>query len=386
MISATIDVELDHIPTMLCCRTSTFGNMTVIDDVPSPDTDATKAFGSRVMGIVNDSAIGLLLSIGHQTGLFDAMAAIPGATSSEVASAAGLNERYVREWLGGMVSADIVEYEPQSKTYTVPAHHLPALTRAGGLDNVAKMAQHIALLGEVEQDIIGCFRNGGGLGYSRYPRFHAVRAEEVREIFDSAVVDKILPLADDLPARLRAGIDIADFGCGSGHAINLLAKTFPESRYTGYDFAADALQTGEAEAKELGLSNVTFKAQDLAQLDIAETFDAILVFDAIHDQAQPAKVLANIHRALRPGGVFLMVDIKASSNLEDNREIPWASWLYTVSTMHCMTVSLSEGGAGLGTAWGEQLALSMIGDAGFTEVRVAGIDVDPFNNYYVARK
>jgi SAM-dependent methyltransferase len=386
MISATIDVELDHIPTMLCCRASTFGNMTVIDDVPAPDTDATKAFGSRVMGIVNDSAIGLLLSIGHQTGLFDAMAAIPGATSSEVASAAGLNERYVREWLGGMVSADIVEYEPQSKTYTVPAHHLPALTRAGGLDNVAKMAQHIALLGEVEQDIIGCFRNGGGLGYSRYPRFHAVRAEEVREIFDSAVVDKILPLADDLPARLRAGIDIADFGCGSGHAINLLAKTFPESRYTGYDFAADALQTGEAEAKELGLSNVTFKAQDLAQLDIAETFDAILVFDAIHDQAHPAKVLANIHRALRPGGVFLMVDIKASSNLEDNREIPWASWLYTVSTMHCMTVSLSEGGAGLGTAWGEQLAVSMIGDAGFTEVRVAGIDVDPFNNYYVARK
>ena len=313
MISPTIDVDVDHIPAIPCRGDGTVEKMTVIDDVPAPDTEATKAFGSRVMGIVNDSAIGLLLSIGHQTGLFDAMATLPGATSSEIASAAGLNERYVREWLGGMVSADIVEYEPQSKTYTVPAHHLPALTRAGGLDNVAKMAQHIALLGEVEQDIIGCFRNGGGLGYSRYPRFHAVRAEEVRAIFDSAVVDKILPLADGLPARLRAGIDIADFGCGSGHAINVLAKTFPESRCTGYDISADALQTGQAEATELGLTNVTFKAQDLAQLEIADAFDAILVFDAIHDQAQPAKVLANIHRALRPGGVFLMVDVKANA-------------------------------------------------------------------------
>jgi len=360
--------------------------MTVIDDVPAPDTAATKAFGSRVLGILNDAATGLLLSIGHQTGLFETMAGLPGATSSEIASAAGLDERYVREWLGGLVSADVIEYEPQSATYTMPAHHVPVLTRAGGLDNVAKMTQHIALLGEVEQDIIGCFRNGGGLDYSRFPRFHAVRAEEVREMFDNAVVGKVLPLAQDLPARLRAGIDIADFGCGSGHAINLLAKTFPESRCTGYDFADEALQTGRAEAAELGLSNVTFQCQDLAKMDVSEAFDAILVFDAIHDQAHPATVLTNIHRALRPGGVFLMVDIKASSNLEDNREIPWASWLYAVSTMHCMTVSLSAGGAGLGTAWGEQLAVSMLGDAGFSQVQVAEIDIDPFNNYYVARK
>ena len=152
------------------------------------------------------------------------------------------------------------------------------------------------------------------------PPLSRLAAEEVREIFDDAVVDKILPLADDLPARLRAGIDIADFGCGSGHAINVMAKTFPDTRCTGYDFSTEALRTGRAEAAELGLSNVPFEAKDLARLDIAEAFDAILVFDAIHDQAHPAKVLANIHRALRPGGVLLMVDVKASSNLEDNRE------------------------------------------------------------------
>ena len=111
-----------------------------------------------------------------------------------------------------------------------------------------------------------------------------------------------------------------------------------------------------------------------------------MVFDAIHDQVHPDQVLTNIRRALRTGGDLLMVDMKASSELEQNRQIPWASWLYTVSTMHCMTVSLSAGGAGLGTVWGQELAISMLADAGFTEVNIAEVDSDQFNNYYIARK
>jgi len=97
-------------------------------------------------------------------------------------------------------------------------------------------------------------------------------------------------------------------------------------------------------------------------------------------------VLRNIYRALRPGGVFLMVDIKASSQLEENIGVPLATYLYTVSAMHCMSVSLASGGVGLGTAWGRQLALSMLADAGFTEVRVEQIETDPINYYYVAQK
>ena len=124
----------------------------------------------------------------------------------------------------------------------------------------------------------------------------------------------------------------------------------------------------------------------MAQLDIAETYDVITAFDAIHDQAQPARVLENIYRALRPGGIFLMVDIKGSSRLEDNIGIPLAPYLYTVSTMHCMSVSLGLDGAGLGTVWGRQLATSMLANAGFTDVAVNEIESDPLNYYYVARK
>jgi hypothetical protein len=97
-------------------------------------------------------------------------------------------------------------------------------------------------------------------------------------------------------------------------------------------------------------------------------------------------VLANIYRALRPGGVFLMVDIKASSRVEDNIGVPFAPYIYTASTMHCMTVSLGLDGDGLGTAWGPQLATSMLADAGFGDVQVREIESDPINFYYVARK
>lgn len=124
----------------------------------------------------------------------------------------------------------------------------------------------------------------------------------------------------------------------------------------------------------------------MSKLDVTDAYDVITVFDAIHDQAHPARVLENIYRALRPGGVLLMVDIKASSQLEDNIGVPLATYLYAVSTMHCMSVSLGLDGDGLGTCWGQQLATSMLADAGFPDVTVNEIESDPINNYYIARK
>jgi SAM-dependent methyltransferase len=211
-------------------------------------------------------------------------------------------------------------------------------------------------------------------------------AEVSGEVFDAALVDVILPFAPALPDRLRAGVDVADFGCGSGHAVNVMARAFPASRFTGIDFSDEGLAAGRTEAEHLGLTNVRFEAHDVAAMDVAEAYDAITAFDTIHDQAHPDRVLHNIHRALRSGGVFLMVDVKASSHLEDNVGVPLATYLYTVSTMHCMSVSLAFGGAGLGTAWGRQLASSMLDDAGFKDVRVEEIETDPINYYYIARK
>lgn len=349
-------------------------------------TETTDEFSERMVGAIDSASLAILLSIGHQTKLFDTMAELPPATSAQIADAAGLDERYVREWLGGVVTCRVVDYDPASQTYSVPRHRAAALTRAAGPDNLSRVAQFIPLLGEVEQKIIGCFHSGGGLSYSEYPRFHKLMAEESGEVFDAALVDVILPMAEGLPDRLRAGVDVADIGCGSGHAINVMAQAFPASRFTGIDFSDEGLSVGAAEARTLGLANATFLQADVAALDAAEAYDVITAFDAIHDQAQPARVLHNIYRALRPGGVLLMVDVKASSQLEDNVGVPLAAYLYTVSTMHCMSVSLGLDGAGLGTCWGRQLATSMLADAGFGGVQVHEVESDPFNNYYVAGK
>jgi 2-polyprenyl-3-methyl-5-hydroxy-6-metoxy-1,4-benzoquinol methylase len=349
------------------------------------DAVTTEQFAERIVGAIDSASLAILLSIGHQTGLLDAMAGLPPATSSEIADAAGLNERYVREWLGGLTTARVVQYRAENETYSLPAEYAAVLTRAAGPDNLARVAQFIPMLGEVEQKIIDCFRHGGGLPYSAYPRFHTVMAEQSGEVVDAALVGVVLPLADGLPLRLAAGVDVADIGCGSGHAVNVMAQTYPASRFTGIDFSDEGLSVGRAEAQRLGLTNASFGAEDVAELDVADAYDVITVFDAIHDQAQPARVLANIARALRPGGVFLMVDIKASSRLEDNIGAPLSAYLYTVSTMHCMSVSLGLDGAGLGTVWGRQLATSMLADAGFTDVAVHEVDGDPLNYYYVCR-
>jgi SAM-dependent methyltransferase len=165
-----------------------------------------------------------------------------------------------------------------------------------------------------------------------------------------------------------------------------MAERFPNSRFTGWDFSEEGVAAGKAEAKRLGVKNATFAVKDVATNDGSQQFDFITVFDAIHDQAKPDVVLKGIADSLRPGGVFLCVDIAGSSNVEENMEHPLGPMLYSVSTFHCMTVSLALDGAGLGTMWGEQKANEMLRTAGFTSIETKKIPEDIFNVYYVARK
>jgi 2-polyprenyl-3-methyl-5-hydroxy-6-metoxy-1,4-benzoquinol methylase len=349
------------------------------------DDTALEAFADRMIGVLNDACTALMISIGHQTGLFGTLHATGPATAAQVADAGGLNERYVREWLNAMTTARFVFYDPQSRTYVLPREHAAWLVEGAGPDNLARIMRFLPLLAEAEQGIVRCFREGGGLSYADYPRFHTVMGEDSAAVVDATLLDRTVPLVDGLDTRLRTGVDVADIGCGSGHAINVLAQAYPASRFTGFDFSEEAIAAGRAEAQSRGLTNATFELCDVATLDRPHAFDVITAFDAIHDQAHPSRVLTAIARALRPGGTFLMVDIRAASAVEDNLDLPWATFLYTVSTMHCMTVSLGLGGDGLGTVWGEQVATRMLHEAGFADVEIHTVEGDPFNSYYVAR-
>ena len=136
----------------------------------------------------------------------------------------------------------------------------------------------------------------------------------------------------------------------------------------------------------MGLPNATFEVKDVSTLDGSMRFDFITTFDAIHDQAHPAQVLQGIADSLRSDGVYLCVDVRADSDVANNLDHPMGPFMYTVSTMHCMTVSLALDGEGLGTMWGEQKALEMLAEAGFSSVSVENVEGDFMNNYYVARK
>ena len=353
-----------------------------------PELDQAKAerFAERMVGVLNEGAIALMASIGHRTGLFDVMAGLPPSTSEQIASAAGLNERYVREWLAAMVVGRIVEHNPEDETYYLPQEHAAFLTRAASPDNIAVTAQLIPLMGSVEDGIVESFKNGGGVPYSAFPRFHEVMAEDSGQTVVAALTDHILPLVPGLSERLETGIEVLDVGCGSGRAINLMARSFPNSRFTGYDFSEEAIARARAEAQEHGTTNVHFEVKDVATLNEKARYDLITSFDAIHDQAKPTAVLKGIAEALKDDGVYLMQDIAGSSHLHNNLDHPIGPLLYTASTMHCMTVSLAQGGEGLGTMWGEEKAKELLKDAGFKKVEVKQLPHDIFNNYFIITK
>ena len=350
------------------------------------DKAKAEAFAGQTLGVLTGGILSLMLSVGHKTGLFETMAKMPPSTSAEIAKRSGLKERYVREWLGSMVTGKIAVYDKERKTYWLPPEHAASLTDSAGPGNLAILAQYTAIFGNVEDRVVRSFQKGGGVPYSAYPVFHRIQAEESAQIHDLSLISVSLPLVTGLVERLKRGIDVLDVACGSGHAINLMANAFPKSRFTGYDFSRIAIAAARKEARKLGLSNATFRLKDIAGMNEPKKYDFVTAFDAIHDQAKPTKVLAAISRSLRPGGVFLMVDIAASSNLEENMQHPLAPILYGVSTMHCMTVSLALKGEGLGTMWGEQKARSMLNEAGFSEVSVKRVPGDMLNSYYIARK
>lgn len=344
-----------------------------------------EAFSDSLVDVLNKSAIALALSIGDRCGLFKAMAGLPASTSKQIADAANLDERYVREWLGTMVTGRVVNYFPETLTYQLPEEHAAFLTDEGEF-NFASSMQFIPVMGNVEDKLVECFHKGGGVPYSAYPRFHEVMAKESAQTTVAALEPFILPLVPGLKEKLEAGIDVLDVGCGSGRALIELAKNYPNSRFSGYDFSEEGIARANAEAADLGLDNLRFAVRDAAAIGETEAYDLITSFDAIHDQAKPAAMLAGISKALRPEGVYLIQDIAGSSYLEKNLDLPAAPYMYTISLTHCMTVSLAYNGAGLGAMWGEEKCVEMLKDAGFENVSIHKLDHDFINNYYIATK
>ena len=353
------------------------------------ENSSTVEFQEYMMDIINKGALSLMLSIGHRVGLFDTMVSLPPSTSKQIAIASNLNERYTREWLATMVVGKIVNYDPSNDLYFFQKEKSDLIIRDKKTYNFAASMQWVPILGQVEDEIVNCFKQGGGVPYSSYKRFHEVMEEESAQTVLSVLFESIIPLVPDLEDRLKEGINVLDIGCGSGRVMNMMANQFPHSRFTGYDISDEAIKNAQSQSLISGNKNVDFKVKDVSKILDPQTnlsFDLITAFDAIHDQAEPRKVLRNIASLLKPGdGIFLMQDILSSSLLKNNLDHPLGTFLYTISCLHCMSVSLAQDGLGLGAMWGKEKAVEMLKEAGFTNVEVKQLPHDFQNYYYICR-
>jgi len=343
------------------------------------EQSALPPFAAGLIDTLNKAATAMSLSIGHRLGIFDAMRDGPPLTPAQLAERLGLQERYVAEWLGAVTTAGITAVDQEGR-YSLPAEHAQFLGVDAPLGSMSSMMQWIGVLAPVESEIIDCFRKGGGVPYSSYPRFHEVMEQEGALTFDA---DATLGLVAGLAERLEQGIDVLDVGCGRGRALRIFAERFPNSRFVGYDLSAEA--TARARDNGAGLENLRFETLDCMQMRDEGDFDLVVTFDAIHGQPHPPLLLANIRRALREGGVYIGQDIWAHTAVADNRDHPLAPFVYTISLMHCMTVSLAQGGIGLGAAWGQEKAFELLSQAGFGNVEMHRLPHDMQNAYYVCR-
>jgi SAM-dependent methyltransferase len=350
---------------------------------PKLDKQRTQEFARKLFGFYTSGVLTLMVDVGHRTGLFEAAAKGPG-WSEEIAARAGLDERYVREWLCALATGGVLEYDAASRTFSLPPEHAVCLTGTSSR-NLAAGSQGLRMLAARLPRVVECFRNGGGVPYSEYrPDFTEFMDASWRLLYDGLLIKGFLPAAQGMPERLERGIRVADLGCGTGHAINLMARHYPNSTFVGLDLGDDAIARARAEASQMGLSNARFEVLDVTRLPAEPKFDLLTSFDAIHDQRDPRTVLRRAAGALAPDGVYLMIEPRASSNLEENIGNPFAPYMYGVSVLHCMTVSLAEGGAGLGTAWGAETARRMLDEVGFKSVEVVDAP-GPQNSIFICR-
>jgi SAM-dependent methyltransferase len=268
------------------------------------------------------------------------------------------------------------------RDYSFPPAHAASLGRGAANGNLAVYAQHVALLGQMQDRLLEVIRTGEGMRYDEYPCFHSMMEEDSAQTVGAHLFDAVLPLVPGLEASLARGIDVLDAGCGRGLVLIELAKRYPASRFTGYDLCADAIES--ARDRSQGLSNVRFEVRDLSDFDERARYDWITSFDAVHDQRDPSALVRSLHAALRPGGIYLLQDVGGSARLEQNLDFPMAAFLYAISFAHCTPVSLGQGGQGLGTMWGWETAEQALLSAGFVDVRRHVLPHDPMNVWFVS--
>jgi 2-polyprenyl-3-methyl-5-hydroxy-6-metoxy-1,4-benzoquinol methylase len=342
---------------------------------------------ARQVGVDFGAALTVALAyIGDRLGIFRAMAVGTAFTTEQLAQRTGLNERYLREWTATMAAAGYIDYSPDARAFrmtpeqaTVLANEDTTYFTAGGFQYAIACYRQIPKL-------MDSFKHGGGVPFTD---FGADIVEAIERLFhvgyETWVASQWIPAVPDIHQRLLTGGEAAEVGCGAGQCLLPVAAAFPNSRFYGYDVDLTSIERARDKANSASLTGrVTFEQIAAEQVPFTDRFDLIMAFNCIHDMAHPRAALAAIRRMLRPEGAFLWSEADVAERLEDNLT-PVGRTLYGASTMHCMTVSLAQGGEGLGSAISEDLARDLAAEAGFATLARLPIK-NPFHQIFVGRR
>nr|XP_054758031.1 S-adenosylmethionine-dependent methyltransferase Rv2258c-like [Lytechinus pictus] len=355
------------------------------------DGETIMDFGHRMAQTINSGFLTLSIAVGRQTGLFEAMASFHGQpkTSQEIADRAGLKERYVREWLGAMVTSRIVDIEGRDR-YVLPPHRAIFLGREGPGEELTILACALPVQSQVFENIVECFRKDGprGVPYDYFDKFHGFMSQCSNIWWGKNLVSCFLPTVPGLTDKLESGITVLDVGCGEGGASILMAKQYPNSRFIGIDICDYAIQQAKGYSIDAEVDNVDFQVMDahLMPDEWESKFDYVLASDSLHDMAHVGVVLRKITKVLKNGCHMSVLEVNARSDIVDNLSMPFASTFYTNSLFHCMTVSLAaDGGEGLGNMWGREKTTAALNEGGFTVIDES-VPEGWFNIHYVCIK
>ena len=349
------------------------------------DLDKVRAKAGLLGAYSTGLAVSAMVYLGDALGLYAAMHDAGALTSDDLAARTGLQERWLREWLRQQAAAGIIDYAGgrftlSAETALVLVDEANPFSMIGSFDG---LPDRMAILPRIAE----AFQTGLGLGFDgRGPNAVRTVERQLGPTHRTMLVQQFLPALDGVVAKLEAGADVADVGCGSGVALIEMAKTFPRSRFHGYDISTLALARGAQNAADAGVTNVTFHDAASDGLPAAATFDLVVTFDCLHDMTDPAAAAGAIRRAIRDDGAWLIADINGGATFEENLRLRFAPAAYAWSVMGCMSSGLSErGGAGLGTlGLPEPRMRELVSVAGFAGFRRLPID-HPVNAYYEAR-
>ena len=345
----------------------------------------TVTFLGKVLGDWGSTFATVLAALGDRLGLFAALAPEP-ATADELAVRAGLDERYVAEWLACLTAAGYLTHDPATDRFALPPEHAVALAQEGNMLCVGGGYQNLlGLLGVLDQ-VTDAFRTGEGVPYAEYPidTFDGM-ARITGAAHDNVLVPGWLPKAPAVHAALEAGARVVDVGCGQGRAVIAMARAFPRSTFFGLDGHRPNVERAAAHAGALQLGDrVRFAVGDALGGIAGGPFDVACLLDVLHDSADPVGLLRATKAALSHGGALLLLEPNTQPGVEGNTG-PMGTMRYGISVLYCMSVSLAAGGPGLGTCGTpDPVVRSLCAEAGFASVDEVPID-NLFNRLYLVR-